>query len=696
MNACDVRSSYNLVGNSSSNPTTLNPKRRNRRRSNQIVEPFALEESPVVTMADQRTMAELLRAPTEGYKEAIVVPPILAEHFELKHSLINMMTSDQFFRLEKDNPHDHIRWFNKITSIIKYKDVPNSAIKLMLFPLSLAGAARPKLTHAVNQQMSVVTTAMMAILKQFQATSPLASVKAVEEICVTCGGAHPYYLCVAADGNTFPEYRDNIQGYVAAAMGNYNQGNSGYRPPGVANQTQQPGFAQQNGQNNQNRFSQPQGYNQGNNFNQNANYQAPTQQNQSVPLSELEKIKKMNDVSIKAIQNQINQVKNELRSEMQNLIQTSISNQTNKVKNMMASFFQMNTASTSGTGTLPSNTVANPKGELKAITTQIGLVLDRPTVPMPPSFIYPEEDERVEENLTDPEHGEYTIKVPPPHVQKAKPSSQRNFVVHQRDPRYPHIPYPSRMNQEKRQEKDEVQIHKFWQMFKQLHINISLVNALILILKYQKMLKSLLSNKEKLIELVNTPLNENCSAVILKKLPEKLRDPGKFLINENCSADLGIARDVFVPVGKLTFPADFVIVDYESDPRVPLILGRPFLRTARAIINVHGEEMILRDDIIENLLNLDKTKDLPPYHDNQLSGIPTLILEPETKNSNSLISSPLPHFHNSLSGSTTSSSPSLPISETSDYFLEEFADELALITFLLGNDDLPFDAESDL
>ncbi|GJS41640.1 hypothetical protein Tco_0566683, partial [Tanacetum coccineum] len=93
-------------------------------------------------MADQRTMAELLRAPTEGYAEAILVPPILAEHFELKHSLINMMTSDQFFRLEKDNPQDHIRWFNKITSTIKYNDVPNSAIKLMLFPFSLVGATR--------------------------------------------------------------------------------------------------------------------------------------------------------------------------------------------------------------------------------------------------------------------------------------------------------------------------------------------------------------------------------------------------------------------------------------------------------------------------------------------------------------------------------------------------------------------------
>ncbi|GKB68860.1 hypothetical protein Tco_0930272, partial [Tanacetum coccineum] len=212
-----------------------------------------------------------------------------------------------------------------------------------------------KLTHAVNQQTSVVTTAITAILKQFQATPPPASVKVVEEICVMRGGAHPYYQCLAADGNTFPEYQDNIQGYVAAAA---------------------------------------------------------------------EKIKKMNDVNIKAMQAQIKNVKTKLWNEMQSSIQASMSNQTNELKNMMASFFQMNTASTSGTGSLPSNTIANPKGKLKAITTRSGLVLDGSSVPMPPPFINPEEDERVEETLTDPEHGEFTIKVPPPLVQKAKPPSQ--------------------------------------------------------------------------------------------------------------------------------------------------------------------------------------------------------------------------------------------------------------------------------
>ncbi|GJX99463.1 reverse transcriptase domain-containing protein [Tanacetum coccineum] len=403
---------------------------------------------------------------------------------------------------------------------------------------------------------------------------------------------------------------------------------------------------------------------------------------------------------------------------MQSSIQASISHQTNELKNMMASFFQMNIPSTLGLGSLPSNTVVNPKGELKAITTRSGLALDGPSVPMPFPFINPEEDERKEETLTDPKHGEFTIKVSPPPVQKAKPPSQRNFVVHQRDPRHPHIPY---------------HIHKFWQMFKQLHVNISLANALILISKYQKILKILLSNKEKLLEMANTPLSENCSAVILKKLPEKLGDPGKFLIscgfselkckalanlgasinlmplsvwkklglpelistrmtfelaNREICTPVGIARDVFVPVGKFTFPADFVIVDYESDPRVPLILGRLFLQTARALIDVHREEMILRDSdergnptfssepnsdltspevkddifdpeggifLIEKLLNLDSTKDLP---------------------------------FSPLSGSTTSSS-SLTTSEISDYSLEEFPDELALIvSFPPGNDDM--------
>nr|GFB85009.1 reverse transcriptase domain-containing protein [Tanacetum cinerariifolium] len=310
-------------------------------------------------------------------------------------------------------------------------------------------------------------------------------------------------------------FRDNIQGYISAAAVQYNQGNLGYRPQGVANQMQPPGFAQSNVQNNKNRFGPPQGFNRGNNFNPEHSYQGPAQQNQN--------------------------------------------------------------------------------GKLKAITTRSGLVTDEPTVPTPPTSINPEVDEHVEETFTDPDLTEYTIKVPPPFVPKCKPPSQREFVVHQRDPLYPNIPYPLRMFKQKQQKKDEVQIQNFWQMFKQLHVNITLADALILMPKYQKMLKALLSNKEKLQELANTPLNENCSAVILKKLPKKLGDPGKFLI------PCGFSE---LKCKALADLADFVIVDYESDPRVPLILGRPFLRIARALIDVHGEEMILRNSDERLTLNM--------------------------------------------------------------------------------------------
>nr|GFA44673.1 hypothetical protein [Tanacetum cinerariifolium] len=417
------------------------------------------------------------------------------------HGFIELYQLDTFYNALNPADQDSLnsaaggnlleRSTQDVLTIIKNKSkVRNSQNKSIVSQVkssdanSSSSSEIAKLTHAVNQQTSAVTTAMTTILKQFQATPPPASVKAIEEICVTCGGAHSYYQCLAADGNTFSKLQDNIQVYFSAAAVNYNQGNSSYRPPGVANQIRPSGFAQPNVQNNQNRFSQPQGYNRGNNFNQDSSYQALIHQNQVVPLSELEKIKKMNDINMKAMQTQINNVKNKLRNEMKNSIQASMSNQTNELKNMMASFLQMNTASTSGSRPLPCNTIANPKGELKAITTRSGIVLDGPFVPMPPPFINPDEDECVEETLTDQDLAEYTIKVPPPLVQKSKPPSQRNFMVHQRDPLYHNISYPSRIHKQKKQEKDEVQIHKFWQMFKQLHINITLADALILIPKY--------------------------------------------------------------------------------------------------------------------------------------------------------------------------------------------------------------------
>ncbi|GJZ45522.1 reverse transcriptase domain-containing protein [Tanacetum coccineum] len=217
-----------------------------------------------------------------------------------------------------------------------------------------------------------------------------------------------------------------------------------------------------------------------------------------------------------------------------------------------------------------------------------------------------------------------------------------------------------RVEHEKKGENDKVQIQKFWEMFKKIHVDITLADALILMPKYQKMLKSLLSNKEKLNEMAKTPMNANCSAVILKKLPEKLGDPGRFLIpcdfgefdnhlaladlgasinlmplsiwkklglpdltstrmvlelaDRTISKPLGIAENVFVKVGKFYFPVDFVILDFVADPRVPLILGRPFLRTARVLIDVHGEELVIRDGMERIVFKPDGSQDKESIH----------------------------------------------------------------------------------
>ncbi|GKA47050.1 reverse transcriptase domain-containing protein [Tanacetum coccineum] len=763
-----TRSSSKFVGEPSTNPTSTNTKRRNRRRSKQRVEPFALEEVLVVTMADQRTMAELLCAPTEGYAEAIVVPPIPTEHFELKHSLINL-----------------------ITSTLKYKDVPETSIKLMLFPFSIDGPTRiwldkepsrsiltwddlvskfinhffppSKTTNLQNEisnfhqkfeetfseawdrfrdllracprhsftelhqldtfynglnpsdqdslnyaaggnllerkiasvVASTVTSAMTAMFKQHQVTPSPASVKAVEESCVTCGGAHSYRQCPATDGNTFSGYQDNIQGYVSAAAVNYNQGNTGYRPQNVANQIRPPGFAQPNVQNNQTRYNQ--GYNQNRGINQgNPNYQAPIHQPQVVTTSDFSNYIKANDAVMKNMQTQM----------------TSLTNSNIELKNMFGQFMKMNTASTLGSGSLPSNTVANPRGDLKAITTRSGISYEGPPIP-PPSSSLPKVVER-EPEVTKDTVQPSTENIQPPVVQIQAPIDEPIVAPKPK----PSIAYPSRANKQKLCEKDDILASKFVEIFRELHFELSFADALLHMPKFASMFKSLLNNKEKLFDLAKTSVNENCSAVILKKLPEKLGDPGKFLIPcdfqgmVECSAlaDLGasinlmplsvwkklslpeltstrmtleladrsitrpkgVAEDVFVKVGKFHYPADFIVVDYDADPRVPLILGRPFLRMAR-VYSYNNSESDNRIDVIDVSCE-EYAQEVLRFLVSSTSGNPTPYLDPIL----------------------STSFPSLTPFEGGDFILEEIEACLTNESIPPGIDDADFDPEGDI
>nr|GFA49106.1 reverse transcriptase domain-containing protein [Tanacetum cinerariifolium] len=487
-----------------------------REASPTIVEPLRIElpfledqfqedTPPESPMADNRTMAKLLQAPTEGYEDVIVIPEITANNFELKHGLINLVQNKQFFRHDKEDPHAHIRFdesfyeawerFNDLLracplhgfSELHQFDTFYNALNVNdqdSLNSAAGGNFLDKMPREclkiIKSKSKVRQSRAMAVVAKSPAPTPSttpAPVKAVDPNCVTCGGAHAYQNYPATHENV---YRDNIQEYVSqAAVVNYNQGNTGFRPQMVANQIRPLGFSPH--QNNQNNFNKGNNFNRGGNFNQsNFNpysfnqgqlnrpkvnqapvYQAPIPQTQRVSQTNFESYVKANDAILRNMQIQGQSTQNQCQN---------IQNQYQNLQNQMAT-------------------------------------------------------------LTD-----------------------------------------------------------------------------------------MMTKLEKLSEMARTTMNEHCSAVILNKLPRKLGDPEKFLIpcefsgmdeflaladlgasinlmplsvwegllipelTPTCltlkladrlvSKPIGIAKDVSFKVGVFYFPADFVVVDFEPDPRVLLILGR--------------------------------------------------------------------------------------------------------------------------
>ncbi|GJX33937.1 reverse transcriptase domain-containing protein [Tanacetum coccineum] len=474
-------------------------------------------------MDDNRTMAQLLKAPTEGYEDAIVVPEITANNFEIKHGLLNLVQNKQFFGHDnRKTPHATSDIFQQRSLLHEVPNVPrrrgcphhgfselhqldtfynalnsndqdslNSAaggnfldkmpreclkiieskskVRQSRSKAVVAKVNTSSSTPAVSSDVAELKDMVRALIldKKNQTPAPT-PVKAIEPSCVTCGGGHSYQSCPTTNGD---DYRDNIQEYVSqAAAVNYNQGNANYRPQMVANQIRPPGFPpMQNHQNNQNRginFNQNRGnnfnQNRGNNFNQGQVYQpqinqpltfqappyqapAPAPPAPGVSKSDFDNYVKANDAVMQNMQNQMA-----------------------NITDLITKFVNSNTASTSGSGSLPSNTIANPKGDVKAITTRSGVSYNGPQISSPPK-----------EKENEPE------------------------VT-----------------------KDTVQ-----------------------------------------------PSTENIQPPVVQTMDQLVARFGTFF-----------------------FPADFVVVDYVADPRVPLIFGRPFLWTAHALIDVHGERMTLRHD----------------------------------------------------------------------------------------------------
>nr|GEZ06913.1 reverse transcriptase domain-containing protein [Tanacetum cinerariifolium] len=471
------------------------PRRRSRKQISNVVEP---EIRTIVEMADNRTMAQMLQAPIEGYEDAIVVPPINANNFELKQTLINLVQSNQF--TGRQDPHNHLRFFNKVTSTFRRPEVLNTTIKLLLFPFSLEGEARTWLDK--EPPHSILTR------RQRKQNSNIAEpeIRTIIEM---------------ADNRTMAQMlQAPIEGYEDAIV----------VPPINANNFELKQTLINLVQSNQFMGRQDTFYNALNPNDQDAlDSAAGGNFLDNIPRERLAIIKSKSKVrysrscvtdsrvstnaplpssSSPSNSFDLQQIAASLEDKNQQEFQKSFERKQEEFQNKMMIFMQnLHNNKASSSSSLSSNTIPNPRNEAKAITTRSGISYDGP--PIPPSVVEKEPEATKDTELPSTEN------IQPPSVQ-----------VHEKD-------------------KEPID--------------------------------------EPFVKKVRLP-TLNDTKMVLE------------LADRTISKPSGVAENVFVKVGKFYFPADFVFLDFIADPRVPLILGRPFLSTAHALINVYEGKIILRHD----------------------------------------------------------------------------------------------------
>nr|GEY54211.1 reverse transcriptase domain-containing protein [Tanacetum cinerariifolium] len=677
--------------NKKSFPPLENPEFTIRRRTR--VDPNLLNDLNIATngnsddvppaeggdlpVPDLRTMEELCQPTLNGQGGPITSIAIQAMNFGLKNDMIQQVqNSCQFHGLSGDDANKHLDKFLHVSQSIKVNGVTDDALRLYIFPHSLIHYATAWFDRLLRNSITTFEQMAKMFLEKYFPPYMVTKLRNKSPISVnvpmtTVGQTQNVYAAGAyiQGGNSYqPQGNRNFLSYhLDNCLG----------PPGF-NQSQNRSNPNQNYQNcNQgNNHGNAQGNNQGRTqFFQGAShgqnpppayqapayqalgYQAPVQQ-ASIPqpqvmtTTEFTNYIKSNDAILKNMQ----------------MNMTSLTNSNLELKNMFGQFMKMNTASSLGSRTLPCNTITNPKEDLKGITTRSGIAYKGPTIPT--TFSLPKVVERETEVTKDtvpPANNGSTKDVQPPVVQvKTQVPNSEPVVALVVEPveapvsapnpnPKPSIPYPSRIHDQKLREKANDQMEIFFQIFQDLNFNISFADALILMPKFASTIKILLTNKEKLFKLAKTPLNEHCSAILLKKLPKKLGDPDKFLIlcdflgideclamanlgasinlmplsvwnkfslpklsltcmtlelaDRSISRLVGVAEDVSIKVGKFHFPTDFEVVDFDADPRVLLILWRSFLKTGRALIDVYEGELTLRVGNKAVTFNLDQTYD---------------------------------------------------------------------------------------
>nr|GEW19258.1 reverse transcriptase domain-containing protein [Tanacetum cinerariifolium] len=433
-----------------------------------IVEAKGPQEDPPpeVLMADNRTMVEFLQAPTEGYEDAIVIPEIATNNFELKHGLVNLVQNKQFFGHDKEDPHAHIRYLNKITSTMR---VPNQRFDESFY-------------------------------------------------------------------EAWDHFNDLLRACLHHGFSELHQLDTFYNALNVNDQDLLNSAA-------------------GGNF-----------------------LDKMPRECLKIIESK------------------------SKVRQSRAKAVVAKVNTSSSTPAIPSD-VAELKDMVRA------LLLDKKnqsSAPAPSST--PTQVKATEPNCVTcgGTHSYQNCLATNGNVYR-ETSKISALMPNLKSS----IPYPLRSDNERRRDQANEQIKKFYKIFKDMSFEISFTDALILMPKFTSTLKALIGNKEKLSEMARTPMNKHSLADLgasINLMPLSVWEALLLLeltptcmtlklADHSVSKPIGIAKDVLVKVGVFHFPADFVVVDFEPDPRVSLILGMCFLKTGRALIDVHKGELTLR---IEN------------------------------------------------------------------------------------------------
>ncbi|GJT93834.1 reverse transcriptase domain-containing protein [Tanacetum coccineum] len=535
-------------------------------------------------------------------------PVITADNFELKHGLLTLVQNKQFFGHDKEDPHAHIRYFNKITSTMKFPNVPSTSVKLMLFPFSLEGAARIWLEKEPPRSILTWDDLVSKFINKFFPPSKTTNLR-----------------------NEITRFQQRFDETFYEAWDRFNDLLRACPHHGFSELHQLDTFYNALNSNDQDSLNSAAGA-----------YQAPAHQalapqTQGVSKTDFQNYVRANDAVTRNMQNQ-----------MTNLTE------------MLSKFVNSNTDSTS---------------------------VERET--------------EVTKDTVPPTNNGSTKDVQPPvaQVQTHVPNSEpvvAPISVAKPNPK-PSIPYPSRLNDQKIREKANNQIEKFYQIFQDLHFDISFADALILMPKFASTLKSLISNKEKLFELERTPLKEHCSAVLLKKLPKKLGDPSKFLIPcdfpgmDECLAlaDLGASINlmplsVWKKLSLLELTPTYMTREL-GDRSISQPIGIAedvYVKTGRALIDVYEGELTLRVGKEAVTFNLDQTSRYSSnYDDNSVNRIDVIDMayeeySQEVLSFSDVIASgnPTPYYNPIVS----SSSPTLTPFGDSDFLLKEVDAFLAL------------------